>query len=342
MTVKSTIAGREAEPGGRAVRVVLLAVPPAMELDIVGPMTVFASVNRICGRPGAGYEMELVTTAPDGAIAGTLGLSLSAHRHFRELHGQVDTLLVVGGTGVLAMREASVLSWLREMAVQVRRLGSVCTGAFLLAEAGLLDGKRATTHWAWTRELASRYPEVIIDPNPIWIQAGNVYTSAGVTAGMDLALAFVEEDYGSEMALAVARDLVLFLRRPGGQSQFSASLAAQASERKALLELQIWMAENLSGRLTVETLAARAAMSPRNFARVFVRELGITPARYVERLRLEAARQDLERTDKSLEEIASVCGFGSAELMRRAFHRGLGISPGRYRDHFGGGSELRS
>lgn len=320
---------------GRAVRVVLLAVPPAMELDIVGPMTVFAAVNRICGERKAGYKMELVTTAADGAIEGTLGLSLTAHCSYGAVRGPVDTLLVVGGTGVLTMREASVLSWLRRLAARVRRLGSVCTGAFLLAEAGLLDGKRATTHWAWTRELASRYPHVVIDPNPIWVQAGRVYTSAGVTAGMDLALAFVEEDYGSEMALAVARDLVLFLRRPGGQSQFSASLAAQASERKALLELQIWMAENLSGRLTVETLAERAAMSPRNFARVFVRELGITPARYIERLRLEAARQDLERTDKSLEEIAAACGFGSAELMRRAFHRGLGITPGRYRDHFG-------
>jgi len=334
-SVKPAIANEKSGDKGRAVHVVLLAVPPAMELDIVGPMTVFAAVNRICGKQGAGYRMELVTTSPDGAIEGTLGLSLSAHRNYREVCCPVDTLLVVGGTGVLTMCDPSILLWLRRMAARVRRLGSVCTGAFLLAEAGLLDGKRATTHWAWTRELASRYSQVIVDPNPIWVQAGHVYTSAGVTAGMDLALAFVEEDYGSEMALAVARDLVLFLRRPGGQSQFSASLAAQASERKALLELQIWIAENLSGRLTVETLAERAAMSPRNFARVFVRELGITPARYIERLRLEAARQDLERTDKSLEEIATACGFGSAELMRRAFHRGLGITPGRYRDHFG-------
>lgn len=335
MTAKPTIVNVKTVKRDRAVRVVLLAVPPAMELDIVGPMTVFAAVNRIYGKDTGAYKIELVTTAPDGVIAGTLGLSLSAHHNYDKIRGLVDTLLVVGGTGVLAMRETAVLTWLRRMAARVRRLGSVCTGAFLLAEAGLLDGKRATTHWAWTRELASRYPQVTVDPNPIWVQSGNVYTSAGVTAGMDLALGFVEEDYGSEMALTVARDLVLFLRRPGGQSQFSAALSAQASERKVLLELQIWMAENLRGNLSVEALARRTAMSPRNFARVFVRELGITPARYIERLRLEAARHYLERTENSMEEIASACGFGSAEPMRRAFHRSLGITPGRYRDHFG-------
>ena len=322
---------------GDAVRVVLFAVPPAMELDIFGPMSVFAAANRVIGPHQKGYGIELFTTSSDGAVAGTLGLTVSAHGRYRDLRGSVDTLLVVGGTGVLAERDPAVLSWLRRMAAKVRRLGSVCTGAFLLAEAGLLDGRRATTHWAWTQELASRYPGVTVDPNPIWVQSGNVYTSAGVTAGMDLALGFVEDDYGSETALAVARDLVLFLRRPGGQSQFSASLAAQASERKTMLSLQIWMAENLNGRLTVEALAERVAMSPRNFARVFVRELGITPARYIERLRLEAARQDLERTEKNLDEIAAACGFGSAELMRRAFHRSLGITPGRYRDHFGAG-----
>ncbi|OPY90642.1 MAG: HTH-type transcriptional regulator CdhR [Syntrophaceae bacterium PtaU1.Bin231] len=313
-------------------RVVLLAVPPAMELDIFGPMSVFAAANRL---GGPYYTTELITTASDGAVAGTLGLSISAHGRYEELRGPVDTLLVVGGTGVLSGCDPAVVVWLREMAAKVRRLGSVCTGAFLLAEAGVLDGRKATTHWAWTQALASRYPGVTVDPNPIWVQSGNVYTSAGVTAGMDLALAFVEEDCGSEAALFVARDLVLFLRRPGGQSQFSASLAAQATERKAILELQIWMAEHLGERITVEQLAERAAMSPRNFARVFVRELGVTPARYVERLRLEAARHDLERTDKSLSEIAAVCGFGSAESMRRAFYRTLGITPGSYRDHFG-------
>jgi len=214
-------------------------------------------------------------------------------------------------------------------------LGAVCTGAFLLAEAGLLDGRRATTHWAYAVELASRHPEVKVDPNPIWVQDAHVYTSAGVTACMDLALGFVEEDLGNGAALEVARNLVLFLRRPGGQAQFSVSLSAQASVRNSLFELQVWMVENLNQDLSVEALAARSAMSPRNFARAFVRELAITPARYVEALRLEAARRHLEQTDRGLDEIASTCGFAGYEPMRRAFLRSLGITPGRYRDHFG-------
>jgi len=324
---------KESEKNRRAKRVVLLAVPPAMELDIVGPMSVFASVNRM--QRYDAYEMELATTGTGCMLAGSLGLSMSAHCGYREIRGKVDTLLIVGGQGVLKMREKKVVSWVRRMSARVRRLGSVCSGAFLLGEAGLLDGRRATTHWALAETLASRYPRVAVDPDPIWVRDGRIYTSAGVTAGMDLALGFVEEDYGSGMALKVARELVLFLRRPGGQSQFSASLSAQASERKPLHELQAWMRENLDTDLSVEALARRAAMSARNFARVFSRELGITPARYVERLRLEAARNHLERTEKSLEEIASACGFGSAELMRRTFHRSVGVTPGRYRDHFG-------
>jgi transcriptional regulator GlxA family with amidase domain len=259
----------KAGKNGKELRMVLFAVPPVMELDIFGPMSVFAAVNRLCGRNGGGYKIELTTTDPGCVITGPLGLSISAHRYYREIRGQVDTLLVVGGAGALRMREPAVLSWLCRMAAKVRRLGSVCTGAFLLAEAGLLNGKQATTHWALTRELSSRYPEVMVDPNPIWVRAGNVYTSAGVTAGMDLALGFVEDDYGSEMALKVARDLVLFLRRPGGQSQFSAFLSAQASERKALLELQIWMSENLSGNLSVETPGTSHRHEPAQFRSCF-------------------------------------------------------------------------
>jgi len=313
-----------------------------MELDIIGPMSVFAAVNNMKDRLYPGYEVELVTSEQNRVIAGSLGFPLPAHRHYREVSGGVDTLLVVGGTGPLTARDASVLQWLREMASQVRRLGSVCTGSFLLAEAGLLNGRRATTHWALTRELASRYPQVIVDPNPIWVQDGHIYTSAGVTAGMDLALWFVEEDHGNAVALAVAKELVLFLRRPGGQAQFSASLSVQASGMKPLLELQVWIKENLHRNLSIETLAARAAMSPRNFARVFVRELGITPARYIEQIRLETARHQLEQTEKGLEEIAFSCGFGSAELMRRTFLRLLEITPGRYRDHFGPSSVKKS
>ena len=319
---------------GKLRRIVLLAAPPAMELDIVGPASVFEAVNRIPNFRGPGCRVELVTTGSERTISGYLGISLVAHRRYSEVQGEVDTLLVVGGAGARLRCEDGVLDWLREMAPRVRRLGSVCTGAFLLATTGLLDGRRATTHWAWAHELASEYPEVRVDPDPIWVQDGNVYTSAGVTAGMDLALALVEEDYGADIALAVARTLVLFLRRPGGQAQFSVSLSAQAAEKKPLLELQAWMAENLNADLSVEALAERSAMSPRNFARVFAEEMGITPARYVAKLRLEAARRRLEQTDKGMEEIASVCGFASAEQMRRAFVRSLNVIPARYRDHF--------
>lgn len=337
MTVNSSsLVGTKASDAN-VRRVVLLAVPPAMELDVIGPVSVFEAVNRVPGHSGPMCRTELVTTGPGYAIEGFCGISLVAHKHYGQVRGEVDTLLVVGGEGARTTQDEGVLSWLRDMAPQVRRLGSVCTGAFLLAAAGLLNGRRATTHWACAGELASRYPDVRVDPDPIWVQDGNVYTSAGVTSGMDLALAMVEEDYGTDMALRVARALVLFLRRPGGQAQFSVSLATQAPERKSFLDLQVWMAENLNGDLSVEALAARSAMSPRNFARVFARELGVTPARYVSGLRLEAARRRLEQTSESMEEIASGCGFGSGELMRRSFLRSFNISPARYRECHGAG-----
>ena len=220
------------------------------------------------------------------------------------------------------------------MAQRVRRLGSVCSGAFVLAEAGLLDGRRATTHWSVCDALAQRYPRVRVDPDPIFIRDGRIYTSAGVTAGMDLALALVEEDHGREIALHVARELVLFLRRPGGQSQFSAQLALQTTDHQPLRELQAWIAEHPSADLSVATLAARVAMSPRNFARVFVRELGLTPARFVEQIRVEAARRRLEESAHGVDLIASECGFGSAESMRRSFVRTLRVPPSAYRSRF--------
>ena len=338
MSVNPSLPGTEKASAANVRRIVLLAVPPATELDIIGPASVFAAVNGLSGRNDLMCRTEVVTTGPDRAIEGLFGVSVVAHRHYSEVLHEVDTLLVVGGEGVRRTADGEVLVWLREMATRVRRLGSVCTGAFLLAAAGLLDGRRATTHWAYADELASRYPKVTVDPDPIWVQDGNVYTSAGVTAGMDLALALVEEDYGTRVALEVARGLVLFLRRPGGQAQFSVSLSTQAPERKSLHDLQIWMAENLSSDLSVEALAARSAMSPRNFARVFARELGITPARYVTRLRLEAARRQLEQTSKGMEEIAYDCGFGSADLMRRSFVRSFNVTPPRYRECHGVGN----
>jgi transcriptional regulator GlxA family with amidase domain len=249
----------------------------------------------------------------------------------------VDTLLVAGGLGAREQRcSRDYLDWLGDQAARARRFGSICTGAWVLAEAGLLDGRRATTHWGSCGELARRYPRVTVDPDPIYVRDGNCYTSAGVTAGIDLALALVEEDLGRAVALRVARLLVVFLRRPGGQAQFSTTLAAQARERGTLGDLVAWMADHVRGDLSVAALARRAAMSPRNFARHFADEVGTTPARYVEGLRLEAARRRLEATTLSVEEVAGASGFGSAEILRRAFRRRLGVTPGQYRTTFGG------
>jgi transcriptional regulator GlxA family with amidase domain len=322
------------------LRVVILASPPVEELDIVGPMEVFATVNRLrqSRQLAPIYQIELLSTERQRKIAGDCGLTLLAHGHYREMRGHVDTLLIAGGSGAMQAHARVVLDWLRQRAGQVRRLCSICTGAFVLAEAGLLHGRQATTHWRWAPALAAQYPAVTVNPHPIWIQDGPVYTSAGVTAGIDLALALVEEDCGNAMALDVARGLVMFLRRPGGQAQFSVSLSTQTSARRSLHELQSWIAEHLAADLSVEALAARMAMSPRNFARVFTQELGITPARYVERARIEAARRQLELTEKSQEEIAVSCGFRSAELLRRAFLRSLDSTPGRYRTLFHSGT----
>jgi len=213
-------------------------------------------------------------------------------------------------------------------------VGSVRTGSFILAAAGLLDTRRATTHWAHCHDLAAQYPQVAVDADPIFVRDGNVYTSAGVTAGMDLALALVEADYGRDVALAVARQLVMFLTRPGGQSQFSTQLAVQAADRRPLRDLQVWIADHLTADLSVPALAGRAAMSPRNFARVFVTEVGMTPAHYVERVRVEAARRRLEESADGMELVAQRCGFGSAEVMRRAFMRHVRVAPAAYRSRF--------
>ena len=208
----------------------------------------------------------------------------------------------------------------------------MCVGSFLLAEAGLLNGRRATTHWKFGRELAARYPGVRVEHDPLWVKDGNIYTSAGISAGIDLALAWAEEDCGAGLAHEAARELVLFLRRPGGQPQLSVSLASQAAEMTSIRELQIWIAEHLGTKLSVEELADRMSMSVRNFERVFTREVGTTPSQYVLQMRVEAARRLLERSDGGLKHVASATGFGSVDLMRRAFVRLLGITPRRYRE----------
>ena len=247
----------------------------------------------------------------------------------------LDTLLIAGGVGTRRYcTHAPLLRWIRRQAGWVRRLASVCTGSFFLAEAGLLKGRRATTHWGWCGRMASRYPNIRLEPDMIFVRDGSIYTSAGVTAGMDLALALVEEDHGREVALQVARELVMFLRRPGGQSQFSAQLAVQMAEREPLRDLQAYILENPRADLSVEALARRVAMSPRNFARVFTRDVGTTPARFTTSARVETARRLLEESSDDLQSICDQTGLGSTESMRRAFLRAVGVPPSRYRERF--------
>jgi transcriptional regulator GlxA family with amidase domain len=315
-------------------RVLLLVVPPVDELDLVGPAEVFGTANRLLGGGRKPYAVEVVTTARDRRVDGASGLSLLAHRRYHDVRDRADSVLVICGVGARRMRDPALFGWLRRVAATSRRLGSVCVGAFLLAEAGILDGRRATAHWRYVRELADRYPRVAVDPRPTWVQDGNIYTSAGISAGIDLALAWVDEDFGSAAALKVARELVLFLRRPGGQDQVSVSLETQASHTKSMHELQLWMTEHLDRALSVGSLADRMAMSARNFARVFAREFGATPGRYLLQVRVEAARRLLEQTDKSAMQVAAACGFQSVDVMRRAFLRALGTTPLRYRRHF--------
>jgi transcriptional regulator GlxA family with amidase domain len=322
---------------GETRRIVFFTLPPVREIDLVGAVDVFTSANRAVGGKPL-YEIKIVNAEKaraDGKIAGMCGLALHCHSDFHDFRGEIDTLLIPGGVGVEEKKaDASAVRWLRKASAGSRRVGSICTGAFLLAQAGLLDGRRAATHWAFAAELARRHPKVNVDPEPIWIQDDNIYTSAGVTAGIDLSLALLEEDHGAALALEVARVLVVFLRRPGNQAQFSVSLETQSVERKPLHELRVWMAEHLTADLSVPALAKRVAMSPRNFQRVFTSEAGKSPARYVEELRLETARRLLERTTQSMDEIADRCGFGSSDVLARAFTRTLGLTPGDYRSRF--------
>ena len=312
-------------------RVLIVAFPGVQSLDVTGPLEVFATAEQLVE---GSYDVEVVASEA-GPLRTESGLRILPERALSACGGPIDTLVVAGGVGTVdARRDERLIAWLREAATRSRRVTSVCTGAFLLARAGLLDGRRATTHWLFCAELARRHPEIQVEPDLIYVRDGNVITSAGVTAGIDLALALVEEDLGAEVALEVARLLVLFLKRPGGQAQFSAGLAAQAAEREPLRELQGWIADHLDADLSVPALADRALMSPRNFARAFRREVGMTPAAYVESLRVERARLVLEDGDHPVEEVARRCGFGTVETMRRAFRRRVSVSPSEYRTRF--------
>jgi len=326
---------RRAAPAPREV--VILVYPGVQSLDLTGPLEVFAGAQRLVDSESGGrrgYRVSVLSR--DGApLATSSGLAITPHAGVGEAPAEIDTLIVAGGYGSFqAAADAELIGWLAHAARGARRTASVCTGAFLLAQAGLLDGCRAATHWASADELARRHPAVAVDPEPIFLRDGQVWTSAGVTAGMDLALAMVEEDLDREVALTIARHLVLFLRRPGNQSQFSATLVTQQPRREPLREVQRHAVENPAADLSVQEMAARAHMSPRHFARSFRAEVGVTPARYVERVRLEAARRCLEETRESVNAVAASCGFGTPETMRRVFLRALGVGPAEYRRRF--------
>lgn len=322
--------------------VVLVAVPPVVELDVFGPANAFDLANKLLVGTALApdgelpYKLTIVSPGEDRTIEGETGVSLIAHQHFSELTDSVDTLLVTAGPRSIRYAGTDQFwDWLRQTSARARRTGSVCVGAFVLAAAGLLQGRRAATHWGWVKDMQSLYPDVKVDAESIWVEDRGIYTSAGVTAGIDLALALLEEDFGSAVALNVAKYLVVFLKRPGGQRQFSVSLAAQAPTSRSFEELGVWIVENLNKPLNVELLAERMAMSPRNFARVFRAEFGTPPANYIRQSRIEAARALLEQSTRGLDDIAQRCGFGSDEVMRRAFLEEVGVTPGQYRGTFG-------
>jgi len=314
-------------------RVVMVAFDAAELLDVVGPLEAFASATALAADRGA-YAIDIAAQQA-GPIRASSGLGITATTDYAAI-AAADTVLVAGGAGVeTAAQDAALLDALRQAARGSARIGSVCTGAFVLAAAGLLDGRRAVTHWNWCARLAARYPAIEVEADPIFLVDRGIWTSAGVTAGIDMALAMIELDHGPKLAMRTAQELVMFRRRPGGQSQFSAELAVQAVPHRPIQKLQEWILANPGADLSVDALAARAAMSARNFARVFQRETGMTPARFVEQARLQKARELLELSAMSVDKIAEVSGYRSADVLARAMLRRLGITPIDYRRRFG-------
>jgi transcriptional regulator GlxA family with amidase domain len=316
-------------------RVVFLVFPRFQLLDLSGPLEVFAQADSLFGLEQRRYETSVVALTPEPVTA-SAGLAVVPHRTLAEAADlPVDTLVVVGGAGVRpASHDPVYVDWVRAVASKARRVTSVCSGAFLLGAAGLLDRRRAVTHWNASEELSARFPDVLVESDPIFIREDPVWTSAGVTAGVDLALALVEADHGAEVARRIARQLVVFVQRPGGQAQFSTQLAAQRPSRDSLREVQAWIADHLDDDLSLPALARRAALSERHFSRVFRAETGMTVAAYVEAARIEAARRLLESTRDGLDRIARTCGFGTVETMHRTFNRTVRVTPGEYRRHF--------
>jgi len=312
----------------------LLVFPSVQVLDVTGPLQVFASANDLIAGAGGRPAYDLQVVARGGArVTTSAGLKLST-LPLPLAHAAVDTLMVAGGGGVeAAAADPVIIDWVQARAKRARRIASVCTGAFLLAAAGLLDGRRAATHWSYCAELSRRFPKVRVESDPIFVRDGSVWSSAGVTAGIDLALALVEEDLGPTVALAVARYLVVFVKRPGGQAQFSTVLSLQAADDK-FGTLHEWISKHLSEHLPLQVLADQARMSERSFSRHYAEATGLTPARAIERLRVEAARRLLSESALPVKRISQRCGFGSEETMRRSFLRLLEVTPQDYRSRF--------
>ncbi|MFF3217154.1 GlxA family transcriptional regulator [Streptomyces sp. NPDC002886] len=328
-------------------RVVIVAFPGTELLDVTGPAEVFSVATRVAASnsgnssgssDSSGYLVQ-IATADGGAVATSSGVRLLADLALDEVHGRVDTLLVAGAVDLVGDRvepviDGVVTDWLRAAAPPAGRTGSICAGAHLLAAAGLLDGRSATTHWLTAARLAADHPAVAVDPDPIFIRSGSVWTCAGVTSGLDMALAMVAEDHGQALALATARMMVMYVKRSGGQSQFSVPLSAPATSGDRIDDLRVWIADHLTEDLAAEALAARLHLSVRHFSRLFRLRTDSTPAAYVESARLEAARRLLEEGDDGLPEVAAASGLGSVETLHRSFQRRLGTTPAEYRRRF--------
>lgn len=312
--------------------VVVVPMPGTFLLDIAGPVDVFMAADMLLDRQG--YEIIFASPFASKKIPTKSGLELNCDVLCEDIARPVDTLIIAGFARHQLPAGHPFFQWLRDIYPQLRRVGSVCVGAYALAEAGLLDGKQATTHWEYTLEFQQRYPQVTVDTNPFYTKDGNVYTSGGVSSGTDLALALVEEDHGRDIAVQAARKLVLHLRRPGHQSQFSSLLQMHSLENSIAGKLHPWLKHHLADDLSIEHLAEQSNMSTRNFARVFLKETGVTPAKFIEKMRVEIARKYLEDSDLSIEQIAEKCGLGGLVSMRRTFLRHMMVSPSDYRRAF--------
>ena len=304
-------------------RVVLTGLPPLEIQDLAGPLEVFARCE--------GYHVEIASPDPARKVEVNLGLQLTGASHYRDVTGPIDTLWIVGGPdSPSGAYDLAYLDWIRQTASQARRVGASCLGTFLLAAAGVLNGRRVVTHWQWCDSLAHQYPDLTVVRDAIYVRDGHVWTSAGITTGIDLALTFVEEDFGRRRALTLAQWLVMFVRRPGNQPQLGRLLTVYAGLRRPFDDLLVWMLEHLAEPLTVERLADEAGMSLRQFIRAFQREKGMPPGRFLDQLRVDTARRMLEESDNGMKEIASLCGFGSVDSMRRSFLRILGAAPASF------------